>query len=722
MEAKKKLSKKKSLYGVCNLCEAICGLEYEVFQNKIQTLKGDTKDPLSKGHLCPKAYGLKDIYEDPDRIRKPMKRQKDSWTEISWDEALDRTAFSLKKIIKKYGANAVATYRGNPNVHNLDAMLHGTQFIKSIGSKNRFSASTVDQIPHQLVAHFMFGHQLMVPIPDISRTQYFLILGGNPMASNGSLMTSPDIFNHLKRIKDRGGKVVVVDPRFTETSEVASEHYFIKPGTDAVLLLGLLHLLFRENRLKLGRLSKFTRRIEKVERMVRDYNPNFVSEHTGIKEDSILKIFFDFTAFPKAVCYGRIGVSTQPFGSLCHWLINTLNILTGNMDSEGGAMFPLPAFDVHKFVGPGGYNRYQSRVELLPEVCGEFPVATLITEMKTLGQGQIKALMTFAGNPVLSTPNGKTLEKHMKKLDFMASVDFYLNETTRHSHIILPPTHFLESPHYDIIFNNFSIRNTAKFNPQILLRKKGSLTEGQILKGLQWRMERGNIFQNIRAFFRKKIRDVMTSQRIIDLGLRTGPYGFFGRKEFKMNLTLKKVRKELHGLDLGPLKPVLPWRIYRPSKKINIAPFILLKDEKRLKKYLKKKIDEDELYLIGRRHIRSNNSWMHNSERLTKGKDRCNLIMNPIDAKKRSLSHGEIVKIKSDTGSIEVPLEVSEGILKGVVSLPHGYGHNKEGTRLRVAKNNYGASINDLTSDLERDEVSGNAAFTTTRVKVSSVN
>ena len=722
MEAKKKLSKKKNIFGVCNLCEAICGIEYQVFQNKIQTLKGDPKDPLSKGHLCPKAFGLKDVYEDPDRIKRPMKRSKDSWTEISWDEALDRTAFSLKKVIKKYGPDAVATYRGNPNVHNLDAMLYGTQFIKSIGSKNRFSASTVDQIPHQLVAHFMFGHQLMIPIPDISRTQYFLILGGNPMASNGSLMTSPDIFNHLKNIKDRGGKVVVIDPRFTETSEVASEHYYIKPGTDAVLLLGLLHLLFREDRVKLGKLSKFTRRIEKVEKMVRDYNPAFVSEHTGISEESILKLFFDFTAFPKAVCYGRIGVSTQPFGSLCHWLINSFNILTGNLDSEGGAMFPLPAFDVHKFVGAGGYNRYQSRVELLPEVCGEFPVATLITEMKTMGQGQVKSLMTFAGNPVLSTPNGKTLESHLKKLDFMASVDFYMNETTRHSHIILPPTHFLQSPHYDIIFNNFAIRNTAKFSPQVLLRKKGSLTEGQILKELQWRMEKGNIFQNIRAFFRKKVRDFMTSQRILDLALRTGPYGMFGIKKFKMNLTLKKVKKELHGLDLGPLKPVLPWRIHRPSKKINIAPFILLKDEKRLKKYLKKKIGDDELYLIGRRHIRSNNSWMHNSERLIKGKDRCILLMNPEDAKKRKLGDGEIVKITSKTGSIEVPLEVSEDILRGVVSLPHGYGHDKEGIRLRVAKENHGVSINDLTSDLERDEVSGNAAFTTTRVKITPVN
>ena len=303
----------------------------------------------------------------------------------------------------------------------------------------------------------------------------------------------------------------------------------------------------------------------------------------------------------------------------------------------------------------------------------------------------------------------------------MASIDFYINETTRHSHIILPPTHFLESCHYDIIFNNFSIRNTAKFNPQILLRKKGSLTEGQILKELQWRMEKGNTFQNIKAYFRKKIRNFMTPQRIIDFGLRTGPYGMFGKKEFRLNLNLKKIKSNPNGLDLGPLKPVLPWRIFRPSKKINIAPFILLKDEKRLKKYLKKKINEGDLFLIGRRHLRSNNSWMHNSDRLMKGKERCTLIMNPEDAKKRKISHGEMVKVISEKGSVEVLFEVTDNILKGVVSLPHGFGHDREGVKLRGARNHHGVSINDLTNDLERDEVSGNAAFNTTKVKVYSI-
>ncbi|MEE2744238.1 MAG: molybdopterin-dependent oxidoreductase [Bdellovibrionota bacterium] len=718
--ATRKVMKKKTSFGSCNLCEAICGLEYHVENNKVVSLKGDSLDPLSRGHICPKAYGLKDIHEDPDRLRMPMKRKGSEWDEISWEEAFDRTGHALKKLSQKYGPNSIGIYRGNPNVHNLDAMLFGTGFTKSLRTRNRFSASTVDQIPHQLVAYFMFGHQLMIPVPDLSRTSYFLILGGNPMASNGSLMTSPDFYNHAKAIQARGGKIVVIDPRITETADIADEHYFIKPGRDAVFLLGILHLIFKEGKVKIGRLKSFSKRIEKVERMSRAYELDFVSKNTGISQEEIYHIYKDLITSPTSVCYGRMGVSTQAFGSLCHWLINVINILTGNFDKEGGAMFPLPAFDIHKFTSPGGYNRWQSRVELAPEVCGEFPVGTLITEMSTMGNGQIRGLVTTAGNPVLSTPNGKTLGDLMGKLDFMASIDIYLNETTRNANIIMPPCHFLETTHYDLIFHNFAIRDTAKLVRPTIKRKKGAKTEGNIYHELQWRLEKGGLLGTLKAFYRKKIREFLTPRRIIDWSLRFGPYGFLAKGDRKKKLNLKKLLDNPHGIDLGPLKPLLPDRIFRSSKKINLAPFILLKDEKRLKKVLAAG-DSEELYLIGRRHLRSNNSWMHNCSRLMKGKERCTLFMHPDDARRRDIKQGDLVRVTSSIGEVDITLEVTDKIQVGVVSIPHGWGHNKEGIRMRTAENHPGVSINDLTDDKNRDEVSGNASFSTTRVEVRAI-
>ena len=575
--ATRKVMKKKTSFGSCNLCEAICGLEYHVENNKVVSLKGDSLDPLSRGHICPKAYGLKDIHEDPDRLRMPMKRKGSEWDEISWEEAFDRTGHALKKLSQKYGPNSIGIYRGNPNVHNLDAMLFGTGFTKSLRTRNRFSASTVDQIPHQLVAYFMFGHQLMIPVPDLSRTSYFLILGGNPMASNGSLMTSPDFYNHAKAIQARGGKIVVIDPRITETADIADEHYFIKPGRDAVFLLGILHLIFKEGKVKIGRLKSFSKRIEKVERMSRTYELDFVSKNTGISKEEIYHIYKDLITSPTSVCYGRMGVSTQAFGSLCHWLINVINILTGNFDKEGGAMFPLPAFDIHKFTSPGGYNRWQSRVELVPEVCGEFPVGTLITEMSTMGNGQIRGLVTTAGNPVLSTPNGKTLGDLMGKLDFMASIDIYLNETTRNANIIMPPCHFLETTHYDLIFHNFAIRDTAKLVRPAIKRKKGTKTEGNIYHELQWRLEKGGFLGTIKAFYRKKVREFLTPRRIIDWSLKFGPYGFLAKGDRRKKLNLKKLLDNPHGIDLGPLKPLLPDRIFRSSKKNKPGTFYSIK-------------------------------------------------------------------------------------------------------------------------------------------------
>jgi len=706
----------------CNLCEAICGISIAVRSDQQLDIRGDDEDPFSRGYICPKAVGLQDIHYDKDRLRQPVRRTSQGWQPIGWDEAFNEVADNLKRINNTYGRNSIATYLGNPTVHNYGSLLFAPGFLRSLHTRNKFSATSVDQLAHHLTAFLMFGHQLLLPVPDIDRTKFFLVLGANPAVSNGSMMTAPGMNRRLQELRARGGKVTLVDPRSNETARLADRHLFIRPGTDVLLLLALLHVVFEEGLARPGELSSFTDGVETVHKLVADFTPERVASITGIGAEQIRTLAKEFTSAESAVCYGRIGVSTQEFGAACQWLINVLNIVTGNLDRPGGAMFTLPAFDPitapESLAQKGSFARWHSRVRKLPEFAGEFPVVTLAEEILTEGAGQVKAFVTSAGNPVLSTPNGRELDRALASLEFMAAIDFYINETTQHANIILPPTSPLERGHYDLAFHLLAVRNTAKFSPALFQRGEDARHDWEILLELQTRIESG-LGSSVK---RRVASRFFGPERILDLGLRFGPYGG-GLNPFAKGLTLRKLREAVHGIDLGPLTSCLPGRLRTVDKRIKLAPDVLMKDIERVKAKFFDGGSPDlngHLLLIGRRHLRSNNSWMHNSERLVKGKTACTILMHPTDAAQRHLSSGQKVEVRSRVGAIVVPIEISEEMMPGVVSIPHGWGHDRSGNQLAVAQQHPGQSINDITDDLTIDELSGTAAFNGTLVVVQA--
>ena len=727
-------------FRACNLCEAICGIEITVQAGQRLDIRGDQADPFSRGYICPKAVALQDVHYDKDRLKYPVRRTDHGWQQIGWDEAFDEVTQNLKRVQAKHGRNAVATYLGNPTVHNHGALLFAPGFIRSLHTRNRFSATSVDQLAHHLAAYLMFGHQLLLPVPDLDRTKLFLILGANPAVSNGSMMTAPGMPRRLQEIRRRGGKVILVDPRFNETARLADRHLFIRPGTDVLLLLALLHVVFEEGLTAVGPLAAFTKGVEIIANLVADFPPDKVASITGIDPGQIRLLAREFAAADAAVCYGRIGVSTQEFGGVCQWLINVLNIVTGNLDRPGGAMFTLPAFDpvtAPESLAPrGSFARWHSRVRRLPEFSGELPVVTLAEEILTEGPGQVKALVTSAGNPVLSTPNGRELDRALAGLEFMASIDFYINETTRHAHIILPPSSSLERAHYDLVFHLLAVRNTTKFSPALFKPDAETRPDWQIFLELQTRMEHQGLLGRVK---RNLIKRFFGPERILDLGLRFGPYGAFSkwygrpareitRRMRVPHLTLRRLKEAAHGIDLGPLRSCLPARLRTADKRIELAPDVLVQDVERVKAKLLNDAplhSNGDLLLIGRRQLRSNNSWMHNSQRLAKGqqgKPRCTILMHPTDAAQRHLSQGQNVSVRSRVGGVVVPIEVSEEMMPGVVSIPHGWGHDRLGIQLEVAQQHAGESINDLTDNLTIDALCGTAAFNGTSVAVEATN
>lgn len=693
-------------FRTCNLCEAMCGLEIKVENGVVTKIEGDKNDAFSRGHICPKAVALKDIYEDPNRLKFPVKRTKNGWQQISWETAFTEVVSKIKEIQTKNGNNSVAMYQGNPSIHNLGTTMNSPLFAKSLHTKSLFSATSADQLPHHFAAWQMFGHPMLMPIPDIDFTDYILIIGGNPIASNGSIMSVPDVANRLKAIQKRGGKVVVIDPRFTETASKADVHHFIRPGTDAFLLLAIIQTLFVENLVKLGRLVEFTDGIEFLKEISSDFTPEKVAKQTCISAENIRQLTYDFVAAKAAVCYGRVGVSVQTFGSIAQWLINAINVLTGNLDRTGGAMFTAPAVDfLARAKTDNRFNRWQSRVRGLPEFLGELPVATLAEEILTEGENQIKCLITSCGNPILSTPNGGQLDNAFEKLEYMVAIDIYINESTQHADIILPPATGLEVPHYDMTFHVLAVRNTAKFSEALFSKAEGAKYDWEIYQELAYRM---NSPDSSNEGFVGEAPEVK-----LDLGLQFGPY----------QLSLQKLKENPHGIDLGALKSCLPKRLFTPEKRINIAPEILVKDIDRLRKtlYMSDLQNGFEYLLIGRRHLRDNNSWMHNSERLIKGRNRCTLMIHSEDAKNLGLEANALVKVTSRVGNIELPIEITDQMMRGVVSMPHGYGHARKGVQLDIATQHAGVSINDLTDELVLDELTGNAAFNNVCVKVEKI-
>nr|WP_298143903.1 molybdopterin oxidoreductase family protein [uncultured Pseudomonas sp.] len=690
----------------CHLCEAICGLTIETEQQAdgstlIRSIKGDAQDSFSRGHICPKAVALQDIQNDPDRLRQPMRRVGSEWQAIEWEEAFALVAERLGDIQARHGANAVATYQGNPSVHNYGLLTHSNYFLGLLKTRSRFSATSVDQLPHHLVSQQMYGHGFLLPICDIDHTDFMLILGGNPLASNGSIMTVPDVEKRLKAIKTRGGKVVVVDPRRSETAAIADQHVFVRPGEDAALLFGLLNTLFEEGLTRASHLPVVG--LDEARQVMAGFTAEAMSPRCGVPAETIRQLARDFAAADKAVCYGRMGVSTQAFGTLCHWLIQLINLVTGNTDREGGALCTEAAIDLTTSSSGTHFARWRSRVSGLPEYGGELPVAALAEEMLTPGEGQIRALVTVAGNPVLSTPNGRQLEQALDGLEFMLSIDTYINETTRYADLILPPTGPLEHDHYDLTFNSFAVRNVARFNQPVLEKPAGALHDWEIFVGLA---------KALAGKLGVELKPTTEPAQIIDMGLRMGRYG--DKSEHK--LSLATLLEHPHGIDLGPLKPNLAARLRTPDQHVQAAPALLLSD---LPRFAAQPLPgADELLLIGRRHVRSNNSWMHNYHRLVKGKPRHQLLMNPADLQQRGLADGQLVCVRSRVGAIEVEVAASDEMMPGVVSLPHGWGHARPGVQMTIASAQPGASANDLTDERQLDALSGNAALNGVPVEV----
>lgn len=751
-------------YRTCHLCEAVCGVvittepsldgETEV----ISSIKGDHNDPFSKGHVCAKTVALKSVQEDPDRLRYPLKRTDDGWQEISWQQAFDEVEQGIKRVQSQYGRHAVGFYVGNPTVHNTNALMFVAPLMAALHSKNKFSATSVDQLPHMLAALQMFGHQLLLPIPDIDNTDFMLMLGANPAASNGSLMTAGDVMGRLKKIQARGGRVVVLDPRRTETAQQVGEHHFIKPASDVYFLAALLNVLFAENLIDESAVNQLALGLESVKLAIQPFTPEVAAPLTGIAADTIRSLAREFAQAKQAVCYGRMGVCTQEYGGASAWLINVINAVTGNLDKVGGALFNHAAIDIvglssSSAMGRGSFNRYQSRVRGLPEFNGELPVATLAEEILTEGKGQIKALITHAGNPVLSTPNGTQLEQALDSLDFMVAIDIYLNETTRHAHIILPPTGPLEHGHYDLVFNLLAVRHIAKYSPPLLTPPENTLHDWQILLELTARLSSKTakdkwLWKGVTAIVER-----LKPEGILDLLLQIGPYGNLplgltpvAERTAKLlvkalsampqtqelayqlqkiltatpvggkaqGLSLAKLKDNPHGLDLGALQPSLAQRICTPDHKIILAPHIYLAELSRARLALNhaKPRQITEFSLIGRRHVRSNNSWLHNSLPLVKGKNRCTAMMNSIDAQALGVQDGDLLTVKSRVGEVNIPVETTDDIMQGVLSIPHGFGHHRQGTQLSIAEGKAaGVSVNDITDDSFVDGLSGTAAL-----------
>ena len=700
------------VHRTCTLCEACCGIEVHVEAERIRAIRGDPLDPLSRGHVCAKAVALRDLHEDPDRLRQPIQRRGSDWEPIGWKEAFDLAAEGILRARDGHGQRSVATYLGEPVVHNLGALLFSEELVEAVGAQTRFSANTLDQIPRQLACHEMYGSGYFVSVPDVDRTDHMLIIGANPIDSNGGLMTAPGIRRRLRAIRERGGRVVVIDPRLTATAQRADEHHFIRPGTDGLLLAALVGTIFDEDRVRLGRLEPIVDGLDVVRRAVAGFPPEAEAARTGIEAPVIRALARAFADAPSAVCYGRMGTSAVRFGTLTSWLIEVLNAITGNLDRPGGAMFPRPAVDVISLQPATRRGRWRSRTRDLPEFMGELPTASLADEIETAGEGQIHALVTLAGNPVLSSPAGHRLSEALRKLDFMVSIDFYLNETTRHANVILPPVGPLERNHYDLAFQLFSVRNTARWSPAVFDAPAGARTDAEILLELSRRLQRARgVGGLLRAVAQRAVLGVgadRVARGVLAAALRTGPYGRLlpWRRD---GLTLARLRDSRHGVDLGPLVPALPERLPGRSRRIELAPEDVIVDFERLRRSL----DEPppRLQLIGRREPRSVNSWCHNLPTLMRGRRGCLLHVHPADADALGIDNGAAVRLASRVGSIEVRVHITEAVMPGVVCLPHGHGHGLEGSRLKVAAEHAGASMNDLTDPAEIDPLSGNAVL-----------
>lgn len=735
-----------TVYRSCPTCQACCGLVMEVDreEKKVLSIKGDEQDPRSKGYVCAKSQAFRYIYEDPERVRRPLKKVNGEFVEVSWEQAFDDVSKQLISIRDQYGKDSIGMYYGNPNAHNGHTMLYTMPLIHGFNTERFFTAGSMDQLPQNFVGDLLYGQGALVPIPDMARSDFFVCMGGNPLVSEGSFMGGVDIKSMMQGMRDRGGKIVVLDPRRTETAEFADQHLFIKPATDALLLLAWVNEIFTRNAVNLGHLSDCIDGLDTVRELAEKYTPELVANSTGVSADALRQLVSDFLSAESPVLYGRIGLCSQAFGSLSSWLIQVINILCGRLDAPGGLMFSRAATgqsetggDVLEFP----YNRWKSRVREFPEYMGMLPASCMGEELECEGDDKIRAFVTVAGNPVLSVPNGKRISDGFANLDFMVAFDIYINETTQHADYILPSTVQLEHSNHDFLFATMSQSNFVHYSPQVFEAAEDSRDQYQIILEVVARMNGSTAEQLDKSILKELVDQIVTGSdgafseemimekssaytagdRMLDIMLRVGPYGdYFGHNPDGLNLEVVKAAPQ--GIDLGSLQPQLPGLLRTKGQKINLAPAIICEDEPRLAASMTK-IDSDKpLLMIGRRNIRDMNSWLHNINQYVRGKNRCTLMIHPEDAKARNLNHGDRVKIEARIRTHEVELCISDEMMPGVVSLPHGFGHVYTDTQQSVASDKIpGVSANDLVDDEVLDMPSGAGVANGVPVQVSAL-
>lgn len=735
---------------ICPLCEATCGLTLTIEGTRVTGARGDRDDVFSKGFICPKGASFGAVDGDPDRLRTPLVREDGELREATWEEAFDAVAAGLRPIVERYGPNAVGAVLGNPNVHTMAGALYPTVLLAGLGTRSVFTASTVDQMPKHVSSGLLFGDANAIPVPDLDHTDHLLLIGANPLESNGSLCTAPDFPGKLKALKARGGTLTVIDPRRTRTAKLADRHLAIRPGTDALLLAAMAYVLFEEDLVDTGELAPHLLGLDELPRELDDFTPEAVAGACDIDAGTIRTLARELAAAPTAAVYARIGSCTVPHGTLASWLVDVLNILTGNLDRPGGALFPQAATDrTPRPAGPShgfALGRWYSRVSRHPEAKGELPISALAEEIDTAtSEGEpIRALIAVAANPVLSVPDGNRLDKALDSLDFMVSVDPYLNETSRHADVVLPPPPPSQSPHHDFAFNTLAVRNQVRYNRPAVPLEPGRMAETEILARLvlaatgmhgadpsavddlvigqtlgkavkePWSPVHGRDPKELTA----RLTGVSGPERRLDMMLRLGPYGDgFGVRPD--GLTLERLLAHPHGIDLGPLASRLPQPLKTRSGKVELLAQPIVDDLPRLRQALAER--PEGLVLVGRRHLRSNNSWMHNVPALTGGTNRCTLHIHPEDAERLGVADGSAVRVKGAGGEVVAPAEVTDGVRPGVVSLPHGWGHDRPGTRLTHALKEPGVNVNQLLDGSLLDPLSGNAVLNGFPVKLATV-
>ncbi|MGW1755754.1 molybdopterin oxidoreductase family protein [Streptomyces mirabilis] len=734
---------------VCPLCEATCGLTLTIEGTRVTGARGDRDDVFSKGFICPKGASFGAADGDPDRLRTPLVRTDGELREATWQEAFDAIAAGLGPIVEQHGPHALGIVLGNPNVHTMAGALYPPVLLTALRTHNVFTASTLDQMPKHVSSGLLYGDANAIPVPDLDHTDHLLLIGANPLESNGSLCTAPDFPGKLKALRARGGTLTVIDPRTTRTAKLADRHVTVRPGTDALLLAAMTHVLFEEKLVDLRDLAPHVQDVEELATAVRDFTPEAASEACDVDADTIRVLARELAAAPTAAVYGRIGSCTVPHGTLASWLVDVLNILTGNLDRPGGALFPQAATDkTPRPAGPGrgfALGRWHSRVSRHPEAKGELPLAALAEEIDTATPegSPVRALIAIAANPVLSAPDGNRLDKALDSLDFMVSVDPYLNETARHADVVLPPPPPSQSAHHDFAFNTLAVRNQVRYNRPAVPLEPGRMAETEILARLVLAATGmhgadpsavdamvidstlGKAVQDphgpVHGRDPKELATRLTGgsgpERRLDMMLRLGPYGegFGARPD---GLSLEKLLAHPHGIDLGPLRPRLPQPLKTRSGKIELLPAPIADDLPRLRAALRER--PAAIVLVGRRHLRSNNSWMHNVPALTGGTNRCTLHIHPEDAARLGLADGAAVRVKGAGGEVVAPAEVTDTVRRGVVSLPHGWGHDRPGTRMSHAALDPGVNVNQLLDGSLLDPLSGTAVLNGVPVELAA--